>query len=179
MNKHLCWVMAAILTFSMSTGCNQSNPKPKDTESTPSVSHEKTDVRNIPYTEICVKRIEYAVNADPFTADLIVDKATLESQKNVCTQDKSYDETYFKDRALLLLHLQLESSSMELQIDGIEVENDVLQVKYTTTCPDVQTNQLQNWSVLLEIQKDDIEKVKTIIGVRNRRDVGITKTTHN
>ena len=127
-----------------------------------------SDKNGIPFVMGTNIRI-YNKGTDSFFGQIVKDKSALDNLKldNNYSVSK-YSNDYFHENALLNLHITLESGSMQIRIDAIVIKEDVLEIQYTTICPEEFTTDMAYWHILVEVNKDYVKNISEITGARNR-----------
>ena len=77
-----------------------------------------------------------------------------------------YTDTYFADKALVLLYCVEPSGSSRIAIDTAVVEQQKLTVSYTTKTPMPAVTEGAEWCILLEVNRADVADVTEIEGMR-------------
>lgn len=171
MRRTILWLGSFLLTLLLFAGCSPAANKPADTsreEARPS-SAAPAVPRPVSYTVGACVRGAYRGDVDDFFGRLISGRNELEALKldDTLPLDR-YTDSYFSDKALILLGITLESGSMELRIDGAEAEGEGLTVRYTSISPGMLTCDMAYWQVLLEVDGEAVQGIRQIEGERNR-----------
>lgn len=69
---------------------------------------------------------------------------------------KKYDEAYFKDNALLIVHIEEGSGSIRHAVSSVTLNDYRLEVKIERTVPEVGTCDMADWFAVIEVKKADI-----------------------
>ncbi len=164
LHRVAAWLAVCSLCALLLAGCGASPVSAPDAPSAASSAP-----REIPFTVGAAVRTCDFTGTDSFFGQVIRSRKALEDlpPDDACPLAR-YTEAYFADKALLVLYVTLESSSMQLQIDGLALQNGELTVQYTTTRPDPATADMACWQVLVEVSADAVSDVQTVTGERRR-----------
>ena len=68
-----------------------------------------------------------------------------------------YDEAFFADNALLMIYLEEGSGSFRHEVTGLRIDNDLLTVSVNRMKPEVYTDDMAGWFILVETPKSYLE----------------------
>ncbi len=123
-----------------------------------------------PFTIRATVREQDEVFTEKFQGKIITSKAQLDALA-LDTEYKTsrYTESYFEDKALVVLEFRLTSGSIQLKVNSLGVKSGhTMTVFYTTVRPSPFTNDIACRRILLEVDRSEVENVKTIVGEEKR-----------
>lgn len=98
------------------------------------------------------------------TSKAQLDALNLSEEHNV----EEYTDNYFTDKALVVLEFRLTSGSIQLRVDTVGVSGNTMTVFYTTVRPTPFTNDMAYRRILLEVDRKQVERVKTVVGYEDQ-----------
>ena len=104
-----------------------------------------------------------------FSGRIITSKAQLDALAlDVKYETDNYDDRFFKDNALVVLEFKLTSGSIQLLVDTLGVNGDTMTVFYTTLRPTPFTCDMAYRRILLEVDRNKVEGVNTVVGYEEK-----------
>ncbi len=107
------------------------------------------------------------VFTEGFRGQVVTSKAQLDALEldEEYKADK-YTESYFEDKALVVLEFRLTSGSTQLRVDTVWTSGDTMWVRYTTLHPNPSTADMAYRRILLEICQKSADGIKHVVGER-------------
>ena len=82
---------------------------------------------------------------------------TYDADVSFADASKQYDDAFFKENQLLILCTQESSGSIRHEIAGTPISGNTLSVVVRSIVPEVGTDDMADWFVVLEVAKDEIK----------------------
>ncbi len=120
-----------------------------------------------PFTVGATVRERDEVFAEDFRGRIITSKTQLDALAlDAEYETDSYTESYFEDKALVVLEFRLTSGSTQLRVDTVWASGDTMWVRYTTLHPNPSTADMAYRRILLEICQKSADGIKHVVGER-------------
>ncbi len=123
----------------------------------------------VPFSRGATVRVRDESFKEDFSGRVITNKTQLDALTlDAEYETDNYDHNFFEDNALVVLEFRLTSGSIQLRVDSIGMKGNTMIVSYTTLRPTPFTNDLAYRRVLLEVDRNKVKNVKTIVGEESR-----------
>lgn len=142
--------------------------------STPESEGTKTAVKTYfdplptPFTVGATVRVRDEVFAEDFRGKIITSKTQLDALNLSDDYDTvKYTDNYFENKALVVTEIKLVSGSIQIRVNTIIVKHEIMTVYYHTAYTEPFTQDIAYWRILLEVDKNDVDSVCAIKGIRS------------
>ena len=87
--------------------------------------------------------------------------------------DKSvvqYDSTYFENSALVIIEVTKSSGSYKLKMSSVKIEDNLMTVKFKSSCPNIVTCDMAYWHIVIECTQAEVENLTSIALYENNKN---------
>ncbi|HPU57986.1 MAG TPA: hypothetical protein PLG48_00565 [Candidatus Avimonas sp.] len=167
--------MALIFIFAFAAiailGCNgQTLPAGSEPTSSSQISDtDKTEPVSFNYTIVVYKSSGVSDIKSDFEARIICSYAELVEFQNNDKEfgsdyiSNNYNDAFFEENAVILICTKHGSGSIRDVINKIYKENGKLVIDYTTLKPDVLTDDIRYWRIMVQVKKADVDGITEVV----------------